>query len=338
MNKTILFCPSLLLLSLSLNAQTFILKGKVTTSDNPVAGCLVTNETKSTIEKKIATETNKNGEFSIEAHVGDKINFSLVGFSTQSRTVSSHDTINVNLSPAEGLSGIVLTGFSSSNISTRNFWAGAKIGYNFIGKADDNFFVGSASMALNLLDNNDTHHTFGVIGNIGNFKFNKDTSDTKDIQKVGQSINGLSVGLGYTHETYIKGTSEYKSNQYPTSYFRQFIQSGVRLTTFTNVGKDSLTINLAQSVTTCGLEFEQTGFKNGGSITASMAVSLYLFDKNISQQLFNEKRNNLLTMDFTVILPISKQMGFFVNGTFTKNTSAAYILGIIFRPYFDKKN
>lgn len=321
------------MLTFSAFSQTFKLKGKVTYDDKPVSGCTVFNITKSTDEKKVVVFTNQEGEFSIDAEIGDKINFNYVGYSSQNITIANKDNLTVYLElENKNIGEVVLTNLSSPSISSRNFWVGAKIGYNFIGNADDNFFVGSASIALNLLDNNDSHHTFGVIGNIGNFKFNKDSSDTKNIQKVSQSINGLTVGLGYTHETFIKGKSKYNSNQYPTSYFRQFFHSGVRLTTFTKVGKDSSTVNLAQSVTTIGFEFEQSGFKNGGSITASVGGSLYLFDKNIYKKIFDEEKNKLLTLDFTIILPISKQMGFFVNGTFAKKTSASYILGIIFRP------
>ena len=332
MKESIYLSLILLFFALSTYSQTFTIKGKVSTKDSPIAGCSVVNETKSVGEKKVLTITNQKGEYSIEAEKGDKINFYYAGFTPQSIIVNNSDALNIKLEVSESLSEVVVTGFGSSSVSIRNFWVGAKIGYNFIGNTDDDFFVGSATIALNLLDNNDTHHSFGIIGNFGNFKFNKDTSDTKNIQKVAQSINGLSIGVGYTHETSLKGKNEYKSKQYPKSYFREFIQSGVRLTTFTKVGKDSSTANLGQSMTTGGVEFEQTGFKNGGSITASMGVSLYLFDKDIYKKIFDEEKSRLVTLDFTIILPISKNMGFFVNGTFAKKTSAAYILGVILKP------
>jgi len=325
----------MLLFAFIAHSQIFQLKGVVYSSDNrPLEGCIVglkesTNENKS----QVVTVTNINGYYSLEAEIGDTIEFKYPYHETFIQILENTNELNVKLMQVRIPVGDVLTtSFVSSSVSTRNFWVGSKIGYNFAGNTAEDFFVGSASIALNLFDNKDSHNTFGVIGNIGNFKFNKDTADSKNIQKLAQSINGLFVGLGYTHETAIVGASKNSLDQYPISYFREFITSGARLTTYTNVGQEKLTLNFPQFVTTAGLEFEQTGFKNGGSITASMGVSLYLFDKMIYKDIFEEEKGKLITLDFTVILPIAKNMGFFINGTFAKKTPASYILGIIFKP------
>tara|TARA_R110002096_G_scaffold386653_1_gene580748 strand:+ start:7557 stop:8546 length:990 start_codon:yes stop_codon:yes gene_type:complete len=214
--------------------------------------------------------------------------------------------------------------------SMKNYWIGAKVGYNFIGETDDNFFVGSASITLNLFDgfnnkeNDNWHQYLGVIGNLGNFKFDKETDSSEDVQKIAQSINGLSVGLGLTLENKISSISE-------DSFFRYFVRTGVRMTTFDKIGVDMESVNLAQSETNTGVELEIGNFKNEGTITIATGVTMYLFDENVYNKIFEEKKSSLFTLDTTIILPISKDLGFYINGTFTKRASAAYILGIIFR-------
>ena len=164
----------------------------------------------------------------------------------------------------------------------------------------------------------------GVIGNLGNFKFDKETDSSEDVQKIAQSINGLSVGLGLTLENKISSISE-------DSFFRYFVRTGVRMTTFDKIGVDMESKNLAQSETNTGVELEIGNFKNEGTITIATGVTMYLFDENVYNKIFEEKKSSLFTLDTTIILPISKDLGFYINGTFTKRASAAYILGIIFR-------
>ena len=315
--KRILPLILLTILNTTVYSQVFNLKGTVKTKEGPANGCSVINRT-----AKDTTSTNEYGVFTIPAKAGDIISFGFVGFATHEVKVKDDRDLNVVLESAGGLSEVIVTGYS---VSIKNYWIGAKIGYNFTSNADDNFFVGSATIALNLLKTDNREHIFGVVGNIGNFKFNQDTTDSKNIQKLTQSINGLSIGLGYTHD---------KQNSSTVSAFRKFFQTGMRLTTFKNVGEDSATINFPQLATTAGIEFEKAGFTNGGSITASAGVSLFLFDKKLYKEIFNEKKSKLITFDCSVILPINKNMGFFANGTFSKKASAIYILGIIFKPTF----
>ena len=72
-------------------------------------------------------------------------------------------------------------------------------------------------------------------------------------------------------------------------------------------------------------------FNNGGSISIATGVTMYLFDESVYNRIFEEEKNSLFTLDTTIILPISEDLGFFINGTFTKRASAVYILGIIFK-------
>jgi hypothetical protein len=279
--KNIRIMQKLILTTLILISNYFVYSQEITTvsgvvkdeSKNPIAGCLVKNITTSD-----TTKTNGNGEFSIAAKIGDELTFSFVGLTTYKITVVDIKNIDVNLSQNSNLEKVVVSG-NNPSLSPNNFWTGAKVGYNFASNSDDNFFVGSASINLNLLNLADKRKTFGVVGNIGNFKFNNDTTDSKNIQKLSQSINGLSVGLGYTRQTIINGNTVKENEDKVVSYFRKFIVSGYRLNTFKNVGKDSSTINFNQSFTTAGLEFEQKGFSNRGSLTASIGFTMLLFDK-----------------------------------------------------------
>lgn len=268
----------------------------------------------------IGTQTDFNGNFVLKNIDKQAILIAIfMGYNTKEVQVNNRSELNIIFIKKESeLDTVVI---SNNSVSMKNYWLGAKIGYNFIGNTDDNFFVGSASIALNMLENLDKGHYFGVIGNIGNFKFDKSTDSSEDIKKLVQSINGLSVGLGYTREWSVQN-----------SYFRWFSRTGVRLTTFDEVGVDKETLNLAQSVTNTGIEYELTRFKNKGSLTISVGTSLLMFDKRVYNKIFDESKSSLVTFDLTAILPISEKMGVFVNGTFAKKTSAAYILGIIFNP------
>lgn len=324
----------LILVTLFLASQYFsfaqdslIIRGVVKDdSQNPIVNCIVKN-----VATNKTTKTNQRGEFVIAAKIGDDLLFTLVGFLGSTVKIVDANYIEVNLSENTRLGEVVVSG-NSPSLSMKNFWTGAKVGYNFTSSSDDNFFVGSASINLNLLNSSNEKNTFGIVGNIGNFKFNKDTTDSKNIQKLSQSINGLSVGIGYTNQTSIRGGNAGNNKEPVISYFRKFIISGYRLNTFKNVGIDSSTINFNQSFTTAGLEYEQTGFRNGGSLTASIGLTMLLFDKQQNKTIFNIDKGSRLIVDMTVILPLSKTMGFFINGTFAQKTEGIFIAGIVFKP------
>lgn len=308
---------------MGLSQDLITITGIVTGSDNtPLAGVgIVIKGTEN------GTQTDFDGFYSISDVPQNAILvLSYGGFKTFEESVENRKVINISIKETESILDEVLV--NGGSVSSKNYWLGAKIGYNFIGDTDDNFFVGSASIAINLIEGLDREHTFGVLGNIGNFKFEKKDDSKEDIKKLTQSINGISVGLGYTHES--DELPIFQENG--SLLFRQFVQTGVRITSFDKIGVDEETATLAQSATTAGLEMEITGFKNKGALTISTGVSLYLFDKNIYQKIFEEEKSNLVTLDFTVILPISEKVGFFTNGTFAKDASAAFIMGIILNP------
>jgi hypothetical protein len=211
--------------------------------------------------------------------------------------------------------------------SAKNYWTGAKDGYNFSSNANDNYFVGSASIKINTFTIANKQNFFGVVGNIGNFKFKQDTAENKNIQKLSQSINGLSVGMAYSHDFYPYNDN---SNQ-PQKMARFFTNIGYRLNTYTNVGLEKTTINFNQFYATAGLEYELEGFEKKGNLSLSTSITLLAFDKQQSKTIFNDDRSSRFVFDVTGILPMNEKMGFFANGTFTAKTEAVFIMGIIFK-------
>jgi len=302
------------------------ISGIVRVNGIPAVGCSVTNKS-----QNISVQTNNKGEFTIKAVKGDEISFSFVGYLEQSITIGDSKVLDVVLSEDNyGMEEVVV--IASRSISSRNFWVGAKVGYNFINNEQDNGFIGSASIAVNLLDNNDSKNYFGVVGNIGNFKFNQEEDDNNNIQKIAQSANGLNVGLAYTRENMKKGKKVFTTiKEAPISYFRNSVSTGMKFTSFKNVGKDSASVNFPEFATTIGFEYEQTGFKNGGSLTFSIGSTFFLFDKNLYIEIFHENRSSLLNFEFNIILPLSKTLGFYVNGTFAQKTSSIYTFGVILK-------
>lgn len=339
--KSFLICVALLGIVSIATAQDVIPQKKVEQIKLIVTG-VVTDINESPMEGIIVRElgtnnsvlTNKRGIYSIQVSPNAVIEFVSIDVEPKSieiipNEVRSYEAgnisiMNISFDERDDYKDIENYIGSGGSTSMKNYWIGAKVGYNFIGETDDNFFVGSASIALNMFEGSNDKHSFAVIGNLGNFKFDKDTDSSEDVQKIAQSINGLSVGLGYTRQ-FILG----KSND--SIYFRPFVRTGVRMTTFDEIGENMESVNLAQSATNAGLELEIGRFKKGGAISISTGLTMYLFDENVYNKIFEEKKSSLFTLDTTIILPISKDLGFFINGTFTKRASAAYILGIIFR-------
>ena len=319
--KKTLFLFLLIIPFYSFSQSLIDITGTVVDSDNiPVSGVNII--IKGTTN---AIQTDLDGNFAFEKVVENSILVvSYIGYTTKEVAVEGENKIDIKLDSEAYLEELVV---SSGSVSSKNYWIGAKIGYNFIGDTDDNFFVGSASISINLIEGLGKKHMFGVIGNIGNFKFDK-KEDNNDIKKLAQSINGVSVGLGYTHES--EDTPIFYDNG--KLIFRQFIHTGLRITSFDEIGEDKETETLAQSASTAGLEMEITGFKNKGALTLSTGVSLYLFDSTIYQKIFEKDKGSLVTLDCTIILPIAEKVGFFMNGTFSKDSSAAFIMGIILKP------
>ncbi len=330
--KTVIMLGFFIFPPLLLNAQeTITVSGQVVDSqDLPLAGVNVIVEGTTN-----GTQTDFDGNYTLnDVPETAALVFSYVGFMEIRREVNSRSRIDIKMEEeAPALDEVVVVSISASS---RNYWVGAKVGYNLIGETDDNFFVGSASVEINLLDNLPRKHLFGVVGNLGNFQFSESEDNSKDIQKLAQSVNGISLGLGYTHESNrIPLTYDYDD---PYLYFRQFARIGVRYNSFKDVGEENETVNFAQFVINSGLELELYGFKNGGALSFSSGLSLYIFDNSLYKQLFEEEKSSILTFDATVTLPLSKSLGLFVNGTFARNTSAAFILGLVVKPDLEGKN
>src|SRR5689334_14495232 len=104
--------------SVSLWAQTKTVSGKVSSDDNkPLAGATVAVKGKAT-----ATQTNANGEYSINTAAGETLLFSYTGFVTQEISVGDEVTIDLALmSDAKGMEEVIVVGYgtqSKRNITT----------------------------------------------------------------------------------------------------------------------------------------------------------------------------------------------------------------------------
>lgn len=330
----ILFKANLFLLLITpifLSAQdTITVRGQVVDNENlPLPGVNILVQGTNN-----GTQTDFDGSYTINNVSPDAVLiFTYIVQKDIRRNVNGLTMINVKMEEdAQALEEVATVGVSAS---TRNYWVGAKVGYNLLGDSDDNSFVGSAAIEINLLDNLPRRHLFGVIGNLGNFQFTQSEDNKDDIQKLAQSVNGISLGLGYTHESNkIPLTNHYNN---PHLYFRQFARMGVRYNSFKDVGEANETVNFAQFVVNGGVELELYGFKNGGALSLSSGVSLYLFDNSLYEQLFEEEKSSLLTVDVTLTLPLSKSLGLFTNGTFARNSSPIFVLGLVVKPDLDEK-
>ncbi|MDT0643759.1 von Willebrand factor type A domain-containing protein [Zunongwangia sp. F363] len=102
-----LFCFLALLLSLNINART--ITGKVTDKDQqglPGVNVMIKNT-------KTGTQTDFDGNYTIEAEEGDILVFSFVGMKTEEVRVKDQKTINVSLKADNaGLAEVVVTGYS----------------------------------------------------------------------------------------------------------------------------------------------------------------------------------------------------------------------------------
>jgi len=212
----------------------------------------------------------------------------------------------------------------AQTVSYSNYWVGAKVGYNFVSDSDEENFIGSI-VSLNMWDSPSENHGFSVVGNIGDFKFTKDSTEVAKIQKLAQSINGVSIGLGYQYKRngffgYELGLEKF--------YSTLFITSLARFTTYKNIGIENQSVNFVQNVNTVGAEFALDGFKKKGQLTLTLCSSLLLFDPSKYELIFEHKKDYLVTYEATLIIPLQDNIGFFVNGTFSAESSALFSFGI----------
>jgi TonB-linked SusC/RagA family outer membrane protein len=98
---------TLLLFSLSVSAQNFILTGTVfdAKTAQPLPGVTIINNGSGTV-------TDFDGKFSLEVNTGDELTFSFIGFITKTVTVGNQSKIEVNLEEdVVSLEEIVVTGY-----------------------------------------------------------------------------------------------------------------------------------------------------------------------------------------------------------------------------------
>ena len=82
--------------------------GNVSSEDGPLPGATVLIKGTNT-----GTSTDFDGNFTIEANLGDVLVISFVGFTTQEVNVSGQDQINVMLAIEEALEEVVVTGYGT---------------------------------------------------------------------------------------------------------------------------------------------------------------------------------------------------------------------------------
>jgi TonB-dependent starch-binding outer membrane protein SusC len=85
----------------AINAQTFILKGKVLDGIEPLPGAMVSLKGSSKI-----TATNFKGEFYIQAKMGEQLIISYVGYLTENRNINTQDFISIKMKDNSSSYGI----------------------------------------------------------------------------------------------------------------------------------------------------------------------------------------------------------------------------------------
>jgi len=91
------------LMSLMLFAQLAIAQGTISGNITDDEGVPLPGATVLVQGTNNGTTTDFDGNFSIQANVGDLINISYVGYESINQTVNNQDSISVSLSPANEL-------------------------------------------------------------------------------------------------------------------------------------------------------------------------------------------------------------------------------------------
>jgi len=90
-------------------AQEKTISGAVSDENNmPLPGATVVIQGTTT-----GTSTDFDGNYSITANVGDILNFSFVGYATQSKTVGAANTINVSMQPDNALEEVIVVAYGT---------------------------------------------------------------------------------------------------------------------------------------------------------------------------------------------------------------------------------
>ncbi|MHC0441024.1 carboxypeptidase-like regulatory domain-containing protein [Flavobacterium sp. 3-210] len=298
-------------------AQTTYVGNVVDERKNPIVGCEVKNTT-----TNVSVVTDDTGKFSLPCSKGDEIVISVVNYQILQFTFKDKKNPSVI-----GLKKSELLNFYNSTdidgeISPKNYWIGARVGYNFVSNSNENNFIGSANAGINVRKFGDIS-SLAVIGNVGNYKFNTDEEEANELQQLAQSSNGISVGLAYMED--------YKDVLLDDIDFTWYVSTRARFNTYKNVGINKESINLPQFVFTVGVEFALAKFEKGGELTFTQSASALAFDKNQYNLIFGSTRGGLGSLDSTLILPLKDNVGFFVSGTFAQKTSALFTFGIILK-------
>ena len=90
-------------------AQTETISGNVSDETGPLPGVSIVIK-----GTTVGTETDFDGNYSIEANAGDVLQFSFVGMATQEITVGDSNTINVSLEPDNVLDEIIVSGVAGA--------------------------------------------------------------------------------------------------------------------------------------------------------------------------------------------------------------------------------
>lgn len=314
---------TLVFVTLSFSQGTISVSGTVLGSDGlPLAGANVFVQAK----ENIATQTDFDGKFQLlRVPINSILVINYIGY--QAFTVELTDSQNVNIylnlkEDSTSLDEVVTT----ASVSPENFWTGAKLGFNIIGNEDENLLVGSASLRLfNLLSRE--RNKLSLVGSVGSFSFKeKDIVNFDDqVKKLAQSINGLSLGVGYTFRI---GSSYISEKEI---IHRLFGITGARYNNYEDVGEEDITVDFLQWATTIGYEIQWEGFLNRGPLTLSLGTNLFVFNQDRYVEVFNEERGSLISVEGTLIIPFSPKVGLLANGTFEIENSPVYTLGLIFK-------
>jgi hypothetical protein len=308
------------------NAAFAQFSGIVASNNVPIKDVLVCNVTTNQ-----CVQTDVSGSFTIAASNNDEIQFSHPNFLVFKTTVTA-----ARLAPAIELITLKLAVQPGRAPQTpSSYWIGAKLGYNFDGFSDDDLdFIGSAKIKLNMIKHDNERADYGVIGNVSDFISKTDKEDgDKDLQKLVLSVTGLNIGM------YGEWFFKPKSGSKTRSACSFFAGTGYRLNTYKYVTADSITVNLSQSKTSLGFQFEGLDFfeedpsnLNASKLNLSIEASLYLFDPKRYQKIFNEKKSTLVSVEVGAIVPIKNKIGFFVSGTFAPNVTGVFLAGLIVKP------
>ncbi|MDN3725065.1 von Willebrand factor type A domain-containing protein [Aequorivita sp. SDUM287046] len=114
--KTLFTFLAVALLGFQLNAQTITISGTVSDDTSlPLPGANVIVKGTST-----GTQTDFDGNYSINAQIGQKLVFTYVGFETKEVKIKKAGEINITLHPSSALEEVIVTGYSENNDAIRN--------------------------------------------------------------------------------------------------------------------------------------------------------------------------------------------------------------------------